>query len=481
MKRFSEQFYKKAETVRLRADEKRELKERLVAYMEYHPLPVEVGRKAQAEEAVPIAAEPFFNLSFGWIMRGAGAFAVVLLIGIPVLAEHAMPGDTLYAIKVQVNEELRSTLTFDSYEKVEWETERLNRRIAEARLLASEGRLTEEVEAEVAEAVRTHTEAVKKEIKGLREVDEDEATMASIALDTTLEVQSASLRAEGEESGVTGNNALSTGLLADAIDASREVTTASDATTIPAYPKLMARVEQNTTRIYELSGGLLGVIPKNQSQDINRRMEDINRSIKSATEMAKTNEEGARGQLLDVLQRTQRLIVYMTELEVSETFDIETLVPVVLTDEEKQQKREELTKSLNDKISKISTTLVKIESVEISEKAAHALVELRAAQEKISDQTLPYESFKSVAVEAHALADDTLRLFEQQAIVVSEIQEDGEETSDQDENASSTEEEATEIDSAATGTDTEVVSFGKRGVDAGRGSTSGNTTIETQS
>ena len=89
---------------------------------------------------------------------------------------------------------MRSTLALSPYEKIEWETERLNRRIAEARLLASEGRLTDEVEAEVAAAVKTHTENAKREIEVLRGEDEEEATLATIALNTTLEVQATSLK-----------------------------------------------------------------------------------------------------------------------------------------------------------------------------------------------------------------------------------------------------------------------------------------------
>ena len=51
MKRFSEQLYKKSTSVKLQAAEKRELRERLVSYMEYHPLPAEMKtKKAPARE-----------------------------------------------------------------------------------------------------------------------------------------------------------------------------------------------------------------------------------------------------------------------------------------------------------------------------------------------------------------------------------------------------------------------------------------------
>ena len=39
MKRFSEQLHKKSESISLKMEEKNALRERLVSYMEYHPLP----------------------------------------------------------------------------------------------------------------------------------------------------------------------------------------------------------------------------------------------------------------------------------------------------------------------------------------------------------------------------------------------------------------------------------------------------------
>ena len=54
MKRFSEQLKKKSQTIRLSAAEKRDVRERLIAYMEYHPLPATtVSIKKQATDTTP--------------------------------------------------------------------------------------------------------------------------------------------------------------------------------------------------------------------------------------------------------------------------------------------------------------------------------------------------------------------------------------------------------------------------------------------
>ena len=253
MKKFSEQLQKKTETVKLRAAERRELKERLVSYMEYHPLPATLKKTVSVKSPTFNDSFKMVSLPFASFFKTSAVAAVILVLVVPLFAERAIPGDTLYAVKVQFNEELRSTLTFDTYQKVAWETERLNRRISEARLLASEGRLTEAVEVEVAEAVRTHTANAKREIEELRTEDADGATIASIELDTTLAVQSTSLKEKENELDSSEGSATTsrpTDLISSVIDESLALPAYMTASsTLPAYDKLMARVEQNTTRV----------------------------------------------------------------------------------------------------------------------------------------------------------------------------------------------------------------------------------------
>lgn len=464
MKQFSQQLYKKAEsTVKLQAAEKRELRERLVAYMEYHPLPAEMKLKQTQRGTLPVTNDAFtvVKVPFHALFKYATAVAVFVLAIVPFLAEKAIPGDTLYAIKVQFNEELRSSLTFGSFEKVEWETERLNRRIAEARLLADEGRLTEEVEAEVAAAVREHTENAKREIEVLRVEDADEAAIASIALDTTLEVQATALKGKGEvfTEGVEIALSLQTNnLIADAIDESREVSVENEASsTLPAYEKLMARVEQNTTRIYELRDSLSKVVPPAEIADVTRRAEDLGRTIQEVIALSETDEVTARKSLIEVLQRSQRLIIFMAELEVSKTVDIETLVPVVLTEEEKQAEIVSVTDSLKAQIEQITTMLEGVADAAVREKALVGQAVVLELSTKMTASADDFASFTSLAQEAEAVAKDTIKLLERYHTPVENREEQivpdpiGGETSSTSESidgldtrASSTEEESLE-------------------------------------
>lgn len=423
MKKFSQQLQKKAtSTVTLQAAERRELRERVVSYMEYHPLPATTQAKTPLKQSSSVIAEPFTMVAFPFhtIFKYGTLAAVFVFIAVPYLAQNTVPGDALYAVKVQFNEELRSILTFDSVEKVEWETERLNRRLAEARLLANEGRLTEVVEAEVAAAVRTHTESAKREIAVLRTKDADEATIASIALDTTLEVQAAALKGNGEtvalmalqdEESVaakTTNN-----LIAEAIDASRESNVQAEASsTLPAYVKLMARVEQNTTRMYELRDVLAEAVSTEELAGVTRRIEDVERSIQEVILLAETDEQAARQLLVEVLQRSQRVIVYINEAVVAKTVDIDTLVPVVLTSEEEKMQIASTTAMLIEKMNHIASTTDTITDERIIEKVRAGEQIINSLMAQMASSSEQYEAFVLFATEATVIADDLLMLMQ---------------------------------------------------------------------
>lgn len=415
MKRFREQFNKEAEHLKLPAAEKRELRERLTAYMEYHPLPAKMrGARTQSRQAERITSEPFslVRVPFGLLFKTSAFAAALVLVIVPFMAEQAVPGDALYGVKVQFNEELRGSLTFGSYDRVEWETERLNRRIAEARVLENEGRLTEAVEAAVAQAVRNHTASAQQEIEALRTEDIDGAAIAQIALDTTLEVQSASLRTSQADTSTSTPADARPNLIASAIDESLSDSipyTASS--TLPSYAKLSARVEQNTTRILELRDSITDLAADKQLQEVNRRIEDVERIIADALDLVSEEERAAQLRLIEALQRSQRLIVYMTEIQVIESIDIDTLVPVVLTEAEQQQVRETLTNEIATKVARIEATLDSVEEEAIVEKAAQNLDEIAVMQADIASTADPIV-LQERAKEALQLADDTLLMFE---------------------------------------------------------------------
>jgi hypothetical protein len=394
MKRFSQQFKKQSESISLRASEKRELLARINTYMEYHPLAEQTAPR-RAHTQTGIASEPFTMIRISPLfLRGlVSAFVVVFVVGIPFFAENTVPGDILYPVKVQFNEELRSSLALSPYDKVAWETERLERRIAEARLLASEGKLTDEAQQQVAEAVKTHTDAAQREIAELRESDTDEAAIAEITLESALAVQTEVL--ESHQEGVATSGTTSEGHSVDAIaqvvaDARED---AASQSTTPSYDKLLGKVEEESTRVYELFESVKKNASPEEVSDIEKRLNGLEDKVSQAVAMrtapapqatmlaksaapAEPSSGAATMSLMMVASDTpvatdtatstdlpsdapapaidpeteresvhmlrsalgdiQKLLNYMTHIDVRESVSIDDLVPLIQTPEEER-------------------------------------------------------------------------------------------------------------------------------------------------
>jgi Domain of unknown function (DUF5667) len=333
MKRFTEQFKKKAQGISLTAAEKDALRGRLSAYLEYHPLPVSI-QKSKPRRGISALREPFIE----WALPSryyrslvAGCF-ILTIVGVPLLAERSIPGDLLYAMKVGVNEEVRASLASSGYEKVAWETKRLERRIAEARLLAKEGRLTEEAQATVIAAVSEHQLATEEEIAKLRTTDTEAAALAELTFVSVLDVQSAALFADGTGSTTEG---MSTVALATALnEAQADVTKTADS--VVSFERLIAQLEIETTRGRELLATVQDLATAQEYIDLERRLGDIERKMQSGMSLRETDAEAATTALKNTWRDMQVIITFMTDIDVRSSLAIETMVPVVLTSEEER-------------------------------------------------------------------------------------------------------------------------------------------------
>lgn len=438
MKRFSEQLKKGADSIHLRSAERRDLRERLVSYMEYHPLP-------HSDKAVlpKVKRSRFNTLNINaWMLgRVAGVFAVLFLVVVPAAAERAIPGDVLYPVKVRFNEEIRSSLAFSPYQKIEWETARLERRIAEARLLADSGRLTSEVEAEVAVAVRQHSDAAQREIASIRATDSGEAAIAEIAFASALEVQSEVLENHLERSKTASapeNNLSSVEALVGAVRDARAAIASREGEPL-SYDKLLTRIEMDTTQAHEYFNSIGDLASPGEKTDIERRLSDIKQKVERATVMSDDRDSAARV-LAGALSDTRKLISFMTNIDVRANVTVDDLVPVTLTTEERTEavlnlmdETTNLNQAVEARLPAIASS-TEATSTDLYDEVLFGLDEVRVSLENASTslQSGDIETAENEAQNAYSLASDLDELTKGFAPV--EVGED----SDADEQATST-------------------------------------------
>lgn len=309
--------------IRMRASEKRLLKERVLSFMEYHPLSLAAADRVSVSRKI-------FAYTEGLYARAVlGVAAVVLIIGVPFAAELSLPGDTLYPVKVRFNEEILSTLSLSPYQKVVWETKRVERRIAEARLLASEGRLTEETEEEIEETVKNHTDNAQKEIDSLRESDIEGAELAQITLSSALDVQSAVLESDVDASEGEQSEGKSVEGIRDAVRLAQEgVDQKGSATTTISFARLSEQVNDELESVYLLFESVSEAASNEEREEIATRIRQVEKALEDADLERTSGGEGAGAQLLRAaLLDVQKLAVFMSDIDLRSSVSLDRLVP----------------------------------------------------------------------------------------------------------------------------------------------------------
>ncbi len=334
MKRFIQQFHKESHKITLTARERDELLSRIEAYMEYHPLPATVKKSQEISLVSSLrVTEPMrlVRIPRRFLVAFSTATTMFMLVVVPAMAEQSMPGNMLHPIKVHVNEEIRGYF-LSGEERVRWETERVERRLAEARRLAILGRLTPEIEARVAEAVTRQKDVARNQIATLETSDGDAATMATLALASVFEVQETLL----ESVRPTLDDV--PGQLSSIIETGKEETKARGSVAIVSEARLLAMIEQHATRAYELLLGLQKTIDDTERELILKRLENVETTLADYTGGVYVSEEERLAGLRDVWGDLQKLISYMNSLHDKTPVALDQVVPIRLTYEERVAK-----------------------------------------------------------------------------------------------------------------------------------------------
>ncbi|OGG54592.1 hypothetical protein A3C20_01910 [Candidatus Kaiserbacteria bacterium RIFCSPHIGHO2_02_FULL_55_25] len=171
-------YLKKAgDEVTLSPSEHARMRGVLNAYMEMKPI-------RSASRASVWSTQWFFS------MRPPAATLVLALFvssaGVSYAAEGALPGDTLYTVKVSVNEPIAGALAVTSSAKAEWAMRVAGERIKEAATLAAEGRLSTETQDELQTSFETYSALAIQHIDEEADANPDTGGQSAVRFEARL-------------------------------------------------------------------------------------------------------------------------------------------------------------------------------------------------------------------------------------------------------------------------------------------------------
>ncbi len=125
----------KAKEVRLNEEDKSQVRENLVTFMNK-----DLGDVRNEELVRHNTWHPKIWSGFARV-PAAAVLSVFLMTGVSLAAEGSLPGDTLYPLKVNINEEIQSLMAFSPESKAKFEIKRAERRLDEVERLALHNKL----------------------------------------------------------------------------------------------------------------------------------------------------------------------------------------------------------------------------------------------------------------------------------------------------------------------------------------------------
>lgn len=173
------QFHKLASRINLDPTRKHALKQQLIQAIDQMPVRPSPEPRQHQQRSNPNA---FNNIIFNQKSMPIALIALVALLGggASVAAQHSLPGDFLYPVKVHVNEEVRAGLTLGAQNKAQWDAQRAETRLEEAAELSVKEKVDTQVTARIEASFQTFADRVQQRIDALKASGDVEAA-ATIA------------------------------------------------------------------------------------------------------------------------------------------------------------------------------------------------------------------------------------------------------------------------------------------------------------
>ncbi|MBY0111148.1 hypothetical protein K2Y00_04075 [Patescibacteria group bacterium] len=148
--------------------------------------------RMRATQALPRIPSPYAGVFMTLTFKRMTAFVAFLAVitagtgSVAAAAEGAVPGDTMYAVKVHFNERVATLTALTPSSRAAVATSHAERRLEEAEVLVARGELNETVAMELSERFSKSAEEAIIHIDGLTNKDLEEATIASVEFETVL-------------------------------------------------------------------------------------------------------------------------------------------------------------------------------------------------------------------------------------------------------------------------------------------------------
>ncbi len=186
--------------ITLSQKERSNMRARLTLHM--HASPVTFGDSSRHllwQTSMPMVS-PFMNLVRGINKKHMAPLAIGLILmlsaggGVAFAAEGAVPGDTLYPIKVHVDEKVAGAFAISENAKANFETQLASERLEEVATLAERGKLDAHTRVDLETRFNAHVRNAEKHIEKLNATGERVAALkAEAELESKLDMQSSTL------------------------------------------------------------------------------------------------------------------------------------------------------------------------------------------------------------------------------------------------------------------------------------------------
>ena len=143
MEEYFKNISKKIRFFSLTERERLDMRLHLAAFIDEHPARMTRVMRLKAGIASITSVFTSQHAHLGYRSVAAALAAIMVAgVGTSYAAETALPGDPLYAIKINVNEPVERAVTASSQSQAQWDVTLANRRLDEAEKLAAKGALT---------------------------------------------------------------------------------------------------------------------------------------------------------------------------------------------------------------------------------------------------------------------------------------------------------------------------------------------------